>query len=48
MMKGYDSIPEEWTKPLQGQLDTDIFRVGKVSLEDMVQRTMTHIRMDNN
>ena len=47
MMKGYEQIPGEWTAPLNGQLDTDIFRVGKVSLEDMVQRTIRHIRQEN-
>lgn len=47
MMKGYDHIPGEWTQPLHGELDTDIFRVGKVSLEDMVQRTIRHIGQEN-
>ena len=47
MMKGYDQIPEEWVKPLRDELDTDIFRVGKVRLEDMVERTIKHIRLDN-
>ena len=47
MMKGYEQIPDEWIKPLQGELDTDIFRVGKVRLEDMVERTIKHIRQDN-
>lgn len=47
MMEGYDRIPAEWTEPLHGELDTDIFRVGKVSLEDMVQRTIRHIGQEN-
>lgn len=44
MRSGMSIIGEEWTAPIRGQLDTSIFGVGRVQLEDMVQKTLTHVR----
>lgn len=43
MAMGSGAIGEEWTGPIHGRLDTSIFGVGKVSVADMVQKTMTHL-----
>ena len=43
MMRGSAAIGPEWTGPVHGQLDTSIFGVGKVSVADMVRKTMTHL-----
>lgn len=43
MMHGADSIPEEWTKPLNDTLETSIFGVGKVRITDCVQKTFDQI-----
>lgn len=43
MMNGTRGIPKEWTDPINGTLDTSIFGVGKVSVDDMVEKTMSHI-----
>lgn len=48
MMKGAGGIPDEWTRPICGTLDTSIFGVGKVSVDDMVEKTMKHINNTNN
>lgn len=43
MMNGTSGIPKEWTDPINGTLDTSIFGVGKVSVDDMVEKTVSHI-----
>ena len=43
MMHGADSIPEEWTKPLNDTLETSIFGVGKVRITDCVLKTLDQI-----
>lgn len=43
MRNGIKSIGEEWTKPVNGELETSIFGMGKVKISDMVEATMKHI-----
>jgi len=43
MRNGFNSIPEEWTKPINGELDTSIFGIGKVKITDMVEATLKHL-----
>lgn len=43
MLAGAASIPEAWTAPLNGTLNTSIFGVGKVSIDALVERTLRHI-----
>lgn len=43
MRGGESCIGEEWKKPINGKLDTAIFGVGRVSIEDLVKKTMKHI-----
>lgn len=43
MMKGSDSIASEWSAPIHNTLDTSIFGVGKVTVDQMVEMTMKHI-----
>ena len=43
-MRGTDSaIPEEWTKPLNGKLDTEIIGLGRVDIQNMAEKTLSHI-----
>ncbi len=44
MMNGSLSIGVQWTAPINGMLDTSIFGVGRVSIDDMVERTLKHIK----
>lgn len=46
IMLGDGAIGEEWTAPINGTLDTSIFGVGRVSIEEMVDLTMKHMRRD--
>ena len=43
MMRGFSAIGEEWLEPVHGMLNTDIFGVGKIGVEELVDRTMGHI-----
>jgi len=43
MKNGSAYIPYEWTEPINGELDTSIFGVGKVKIEDMAEATMEHL-----
>ena len=43
MMKGISAIDDRWTAPIHGRLETSIFGVGTVSIDDMVELTMKHI-----
>ena len=45
MMHGIGSIDPVWKAPVRDMLDTSIFGVGKVSVDEMVERTMEHIRL---
>lgn len=44
MAGGIDTIPREWYDCFNDTLETTIFGVGKVSITDMVRRTMKFIR----
>ena len=43
MRNGVSAIGEEWTEPTHGILDTSIFGVGKVKIDDLIEKTMKHI-----
>lgn len=45
MMNGYGAIGDEWTSRFNGRLDTQIFGVGTVNIEDRVKTTMEHIAL---
>ena len=45
MRGGEKAIPECWLQPLNGQLDTQIFGVGRVNIRDMAEKTLAHIEM---
>lgn len=45
MMHGIGSIDTVWKAPVRDMLDTSIFGVGKVGVDEMVERTMGHIRL---
>lgn len=43
MKNGIGSIDPYWTAPFRGRLDTQIFGVGTVSIDSVVETTMKHI-----
>ena len=43
MRAGADTIPPYWLEPVHGMLDTQIFGVGRVSIEEVAEKTMAHI-----
>lgn len=43
MRGGAECIGPQWSRPVNGLLDTSIFGVGRVSIEEMVTRTMEHL-----
>ena len=43
MFYGSDAIQAAWTAPLQGVLNTSIFGVGKITIDDLVERTIKHL-----
>ncbi|MBO4297884.1 MAG: ADP-ribosylglycohydrolase family protein [Clostridia bacterium] len=43
MMMGDAAVGAEWTAPICGTLDTSIFGVNRVSVEEMVELTMKHL-----
>lgn len=43
MMKGISAVGREWTDPIHGKLDTQIFAVGKVNIDDRIELTLKHI-----
>ena len=43
MRNGSAGVSETWTKPINGELNTSIFGVGKVKISDMVESTMSHM-----
>ena len=44
MMNGIGSIGDEWTAPINGRLDTQIFGVGTVNIDDRAALTLEHIK----
>jgi hypothetical protein len=43
MRGGAAAIGPEWSAPVAGQLDTSIFGVGRVRVEDAVEKTLSHM-----
>ena len=43
MINGISKIDKKWTEPVGGVLDTSIFGVGKVNIEEMVDKTLKHL-----
>lgn len=43
MICGAEAIPEEWSAPVNGLLDSTIFGVRTVSLDEMAESTLSHI-----
>ena len=43
MRSGIGCIPEEWSAPVRNELDTQIFGVGRVCIDDLIAKTMEHI-----
>jgi len=44
MLNGFDSIGDEWVKPLNNKLDTGITGMGVVEISDLVEKTILHIK----
>lgn len=44
VMHGISAIGEEWTAPMHGKLDTQIFGVGTVNIDDRIAMTLRHIK----
>ena len=44
MRGGAAAIGPEWLEPIHGQLDTAIFGIGRVRVEELVQKTLAHVR----
>ena len=44
MLNGFNSIGEEWVKPLNNKLDTGITGMGVVKISDLVEKTILHIK----
>jgi hypothetical protein len=47
MTYGIDNIGEEWTKPFNGVLQTQILGRDKANIEDLIEKTMEHISWFN-
>ncbi len=45
MMHGIGAIGAKWKEPIRGTLDTSIFGVGKVSIDDVVEKNIQHIQL---
>lgn len=43
MRNGISGIGQQWTAPVHQELQTDIFHLEKVSIPDLVERTLRHI-----
>ncbi len=43
MRGGIRAIGEEWLKPLNGRMDTSLSGTGRISIEELVQKTLTHM-----
>ena len=44
MLKGKTAIGPEWYAPVHGMLDTSIFGIGKVKIDDLVKETLSKLR----
>ncbi|MBO5213039.1 MAG: ADP-ribosylglycohydrolase family protein [Clostridia bacterium] len=47
MMYGIDAIDEKWTAPINGKLQTQILGHEKVSIDELVEKTLAHIEKFN-
>lgn len=45
MLHGSGAIDQRWKEPIRDTLDTSIFGVGKIKINDLVERTISHIRL---
>lgn len=43
MRGGIRAVGEEWLKPLNGYMDTSLSGTGRISIEELVQKTLTHM-----
>lgn len=43
MFYGAEFIEDKWTAPLHGMLNTSIFGVSKIAIDDLVERTIKHV-----
>ncbi len=44
IMRGASAISSEWTKPINNLLSTNIFGYDKVSIDTMVEKTLSHLK----
>jgi len=44
MKNGASCIGEEWTAPIHGVLSTSIFGVDRISVSDLVEKTLQHVK----
>ena len=47
MMYGIDNIEKEWIEPLNGVLETQILGHDKSNIDDLVLKTLEHIKKFN-
>ncbi len=47
MRNGFGGIGKEWLAPINGTLDTSIFGVGRVKIDDLVEKTFAHFDAGN-
>lgn len=43
MMRGSAAVGEEWTKPLNGKLRTEIFGMTCLEINELIEKTLTHL-----
>lgn len=43
MMRGAAAIPESWLEPFHGKLRTQMFEIGDVTFEEMIEKTLKHV-----
>ena len=47
MKNGVGSIGKEWTSPINGRLQTAIFGIGEIGVDDAIETTIRHIKEKN-
>ena len=48
MRNRISGIGKEWTAPLKGKINTSIFNMGSVNIDDCVKMTLKHIKKATN
>ena len=43
LINGAAGIPEEWAEPIHNKLETTIFGIGTVAVDELVEKTMRHL-----